>query len=423
MFGKLEEIVNKVSDAVFQRVYKRLLNNEPFLNQLKEKITDRGYLIFSFRDVHVKNGNKYVLEHKDHLVEEICKALGKKPGNITLDRFSDSSSLFTINENVRRMDIYTIFNPNPEKEPEGELLRFGRLIETIKSCHGGNITAVMPNAPDSRQDQSYGKRQLITSKSNAELLKHFGVNHVITIGLHAPQIEGFYVSIDHLKTRPIFSHYLQQQARNRFTKIVELEPDETPKGVKFYREYIRLISPDAGGMRGINELRKDMDPDRKIDVGFIQKERTGINVSESGKVVGDVKGKIVVLYDDIMDTGGSLFKAAEALKKDGAKYVIACIDHALCNNKEGEEPFEEQFSKSYIDELVVTNTQPEILQRVEEDERLAQKTTVLSIAPLLKEAIIRDQKGYTIRDMVDKVGRKNLYHILHQSENSKRLNS
>tara|TARA_Y100000310_G_scaffold337386_1_gene424341 strand:+ start:1129 stop:2295 length:1167 start_codon:yes stop_codon:yes gene_type:complete len=378
-----------------------------------------GYKVFSFRDVLMESEGTYHLSYQDPLVKEICEGLSTpeqkiEPGQVRLDQFADGTSLFTLDENVRRKDVYAIFNLDPKKDPDGELLRFMMFIKTFKKSHSGNVTAVIPNLYYSRQDQSNGKRQIITARFLADLFKFSGMDHLITIGLHSPQIEGFYDSIDHLKTRGIMSHYLRESLGTRLSDLVELDADTDEDGLKIYREGLVLVSPDAGGMRGVNELNRDFDPQKILDVGFVQKERTGINVSVSGKVVGYVEGKVAALYDDILDTGGSLAAAAAALRKEGAIYIIACIDHFLGNSK-GDTSIIDKLVNSEIDELVVTNTMPGVYERIISDERLRNKVTVLSVGPLLKEAIIRDQKGYTIRDMTSHVGKENLYKVLHKA--------
>jgi ribose-phosphate pyrophosphokinase len=425
----LEQIVSAlVSDPRFMDV---LLSNESFLEEVARRISPQAhdFTIFSYRDVLIEetvDGEKRLVKpYSDPLATEICEGLSShfnrtiKPGRMIFDRFGDRTSLFTADENIRRKDIYVLFNPDPQKDPDGELLRFNMFLKTLRSAHARNITAVIPELLYSRQDQTNGKRQIVAARYIADIFDFSGMDHLITIGLHAPQIEGFYSSIDHLKTRGVFSDYLQREALERIKGIARSEGvveigAEFEDGTKFYREHARLISPDAGGMKGVNELRRDMDPDRLIDVGFVQKERVGMNQAESGKVVGDVKGKVVVIYDDMLDTGGSLFGAAKALKEAGALYVIACVDHFLGNNKSGEVCFEEKLKNSYIDELVITNTVPGAYERVTSDDRLKKKTTVLSIAPLLKEAILRDQSGGTIREMVTQVGKESLYTVLHQ---------
>ncbi|MFH1276129.1 MAG: ribose-phosphate pyrophosphokinase-like domain-containing protein [Candidatus Woesearchaeota archaeon] len=440
MLGKLEKLVQGAvgvamdklmsSDRLVDALAERLLEHEGFLKALKRKNGHDDFTVFSFRDVYKKrkvDGKEvYELDFQDPLAREICEGLGKTPGHLQLDKFADKTHLFTVGENVRKRDNYIIIDVDPEKDVDGEILRAMMLAGTLKSCHSGNVTGIFPNLDYSRQDQSYGKRQLITASFLARLYREAGFNHIITIGLHAPQIEGFHKSIDHIKTRPIFSHYITNVALNDMQQVVEFEVEFGTDGkktyesdhagkIQFLRERAVYISPDAGGMRGVTELRRDTDPEGLMDIGFIQKERIGINtVAAGGKVVGDVRGKVAILYDDIVDTGGSLFKAAKALKEAGALYVIACVDHALGNSKPGEKSFEEQLAESDIDELVVTNTKPEIYQRVMESPYLRQKTTVLSVGPILKEAILRDQSGDTIRDVVAQVGRENLYKILHK---------
>ncbi len=273
-------------------------------------------------------------------------------GRCRLPRFSDGELFCEIQENVRGVDVYVIQSTcSPVNDNLMELLV---MVDALKRASAGSITAVIPYYGYARQDRKSAPRTPITAKLVADLLSASGVNRVVSMDLHAAQIQGFFnMPFDHLFAMPVFLDHL----RPRFS--------EPPV----------FVSPDAGGTERTRAYAKRMD----ADLAIIDKRREKANVSEVMHVIGDVAGRECVILDDMIDTAGTLTNAAAALRQKGAKRVIAAATHPVLSG-----PAIERIAKSELEEVIVTDSIP-LPPGAEE----TGKFRVLSVARLLGEAIKR----------------------------------
>ncbi len=292
------------------------------------------------------------------LTQKICKSLNVPLGNASVDHFSDGEIQVTIGENVRGKDVFVVQPTcNPANDNLMELLI---MIDALKRSSARRITAVLPYYGYARQDRKDRPRVPITAKLTANLITRAGANRVLTIDLHAGQIQGFFdIPLDHLFAVRIFQDY-------------------------FVRKNIRdiaIVSPDVGGIKTARAYAKRFG----AGLAIVDKRRINDVKAEVMHIMGDVKGKNVIIVDDIVATAGSLVEAAEALKKNGAGDIYAAITHpVLCG------PAIERIGSSVIKELVVTNTIP-----LSEEKKL-DNIVQLSVAPLLGEAILRIHNEKTV---------------------------
>ena len=285
------------------------------------------------------------------LLEEMCKLLRVRQGNAFVGRFTDGEIQIKINENVRGNDVFVIQSTCfPANDNLIELLI---LIDALKRASADRITAVLPYFGYARQDRKDQPRVPITAKLIANLLTRAGASRVLTIDLHAGQIQGFFdVPLDHLYAVNTFVDYFE---RKQIKNLV-------------------VVSPDVGGIKVARAYSKTLN----ADLAIVDKRRINDEKAEVMNILGEVRGKNVVIVDDIVATAGSLVEAASALKNAGAKDIYATITHAvLCG------PSIERINASSIKELIVTDTIPI------EASKIVDKIKVLSIAPLLTSAIKR----------------------------------
>jgi ribose-phosphate pyrophosphokinase len=285
------------------------------------------------------------------LAEDICESLNVSLGDSNVSSFRDGETRVKINQNVRGKDVFIVQTTcNPANENLMELLI---MIDAVKRASAKRITAVLPYFGYARQDRKDQPRVPITAKLVANLLTRAGAHRVITIDLHAGQIQGFFdIPLDHLYAVSVFEEYFKKK------KLEDLV----------------IVSPDVGGIKMARAYAKRMG----ADLAIVDKRRIDDSSAEVMHIMGDVKGKNVVLVDDIIATAGSLAEAAAALKKNGAKDIYAAITHpVLCG------PAIERLENSEIKELVVSDTIP-----LEADKK-SKKIKQLSVAHLLGEAIRR----------------------------------
>ncbi len=287
------------------------------------------------------------------LVCEVCHPIGLEPGNVEIRRFSDGETWVQINENVRGRDVYIVQSTcMPANENLMELLL---LIDAAKRASAERVNAVIPYFGYARADRKEQGRVALSAKLAANLISVAGADRVIALDLHAGQIQGFFdIPVDHLYAGPI----LAEDVRMRY-------------GL----ENMVVVSPDIGSVKRARAFAGRLD----LSLAIVDKRRPRANVSEVANIIGDIKGKRVFLFDDMIDTAGTLCSAAEALADQGASEIFACGTHAVLSG-----PAIDRLNASPIQDLIVTNT---ISQR--ENAKRLSKLRVVSVAPLIGEAIRR----------------------------------
>ena len=292
------------------------------------------------------------------LSQEIADHLGVPLGEAEVSRFADGEILVQIFENVRGADVFVI---QPTCRPVNEnLMELLVIIDALKRASAWRITAVMPYYGYGRQDRKVQPRVPITAKLVADLLTAAGVHRVLTMDLHAGQIQGFFTTpVDHLYAAPVLLQYFQERMLGEAV----------------------VVSPDAGGVERARAFAKRLD----TSLAFIDKRRTGPNEARVMHIVGEVEGRDVIIVDDMIDTGGTLTQAVPALLEKGAKRIFASCTHPVLSGAAVE-----RIEGSALEEVVVTNTIPL------SEGRHSKKLSVLSVAPLLGEAISRIHKDESV---------------------------
>ncbi len=305
----------------------------------------------------------FSLNSNPRLAEEIVNHIGVEMGKCTVKRFSDGEIQINIEESIRGCDVYVIQSTSsPVNEHIMELLI---MIDALKRASAKSINVVIPYYGYARQDRKARAREPITAKLVANLLETAGASRVITLDLHAPQIQGFFdIPIDHLVGVPILSDFFKSK---NFDDIV-------------------IVSPDHGGVTRARKMADRL----KAPIAIIDKRRPRPNVAEVMNIVGNVEGRTAILIDDIIDTAGTITLAANALIENGAKEVYASCTHPVLSG-----PAIERIENSNIKELVITNSIP-----LPEDKRI-DKITELSVAPLISEAIIRVHEEQSVSTLFD----------------------
>ncbi len=299
-----------------------------------------------------------------NLAKEICGTLAVPLGNAKVRNFSDGEIMVEIGENVRGRDVYIIQSTcAPSNDNLMELLV---MTDALKGASAARITAVVPYFGYARQDRKVAPRTPITSKLIADLIGTAGIDRVLTMDLHAGQIQGFFnIPVDHLYAAPV----MLNDVTSRFS------------------ERLVVVSPDAGGTERARAFAKRLD----AGLAIIDKRRSGPNVSEVMHIIGDVAGETCIIVDDMIDTAGTLCQAAAALKEKGAKAVYACATHAVLSG-----PALQRINDSCLEEVVVTNSIP-----LEEKQKECLKLRVLSVAELLAEAIRRIHDDESVSSLFD----------------------
>jgi ribose-phosphate pyrophosphokinase len=274
-------------------------------------------------------------------------------GKCRVTRFSDGESFVEIGENVRGVDAFVVQSTcTPTNDNVMELLI---MVDALRRASAGSITAVVPYYGYGRQDRKVAPRTPITSKLVADLMQTAGVGRVVSVDLHAGQIQGFFnIPFDHLYAMPVF---LEDYLKKRFDHSAV------------------FVSPDAGGVERTRAYSKRLG----ASLAIVDKRRERANVSEVVNLIGEVKGKDCIIIDDIIDTAGTLCGAAQALAEKGAKKVVACASHGVLSG-----PAVQRIAESPLAEVVVTDTIP-----LSDEAKACPKIKQLSIARLLGEAIKR----------------------------------
>lgn len=292
------------------------------------------------------------------LSQKIAQKLGMDLTETILERFSDGEIRVKILNNVRGMDCY-IIQPtcNPVNENLMELLI---LADALKRASAKRITAVMPYYGYGRQDRKSEPRVPITAKLVADLLATAGITRVLTMDLHAGQIQGFFnIPVDHLYAKPALIAYLKEK---NFKDIV-------------------MVSPDAGGVERARAYAKDLE----ADLAIVDKRRPRPNEAAIMNIIGDVNGKTCIIADDLVDTAGTLTKVAAAIKEKGAARVLAIASHGVLSGAA-----RQKIKDSCIEELMITDSIP--IKNLDETDRIC----IITVSSLLAEAILRISKDESV---------------------------
>ncbi|MBS4537595.1 ribose-phosphate diphosphokinase [Clostridium sp. D2Q-11] len=310
------------------------------------------------RDIKIFSGNS-----NKELAQKICDEVGVPLGDSHVGTFSDGEISVNINETVRGADVFVI---QPTCPPVNEnLMELLIMIDALKRASAGRINAVIPYYGYARQDRKVKARDPITSKLVADLVSTAGADRVVTMDLHATQIQGYFdIPVDHLLGVPILARHFED---------------------KISKETV-VVSPDIGGVRRARNFASILD----LPIAIIEKRRPKANVSEVMNIIGDVKGKDVIIVDDIIDTAGSMTKAAKVLKDFGAKNVYAACTHAVLSG-----PAIERIEGSVIEKLIITDTLPL------SQEKQIDKIETVSVAPLFGEAIKRIYENQSVSKLFD----------------------
>lgn len=298
------------------------------------------------------------------LAKEICDYLGLPLGEAFVGRFNNGEVQIMIDESVRGKDVFII---QPTSYPVNDnLMELMVMADALKRASARHITAVVPYYGYARQDRKTRGREPITAKLVANLMQTSGITRLVTIDLHAGQIQGFFdVPVDHLYGASILAKYINEKNL----------------------EDVIVVSPDLGGVTRARDLADRIG----APIAIIEKKRPEPGVAKVMNLIGDVKGKNCIIVDDIVDTAGSLVEGAKALEEFGAKSVMAAVTHAVLTD-----PASERIANSNIKELIVTNTMP-LPGNCKLD-----NVTQLSVAPLLGEAIMRIFHEVSVSNLFDK---------------------
>jgi ribose-phosphate pyrophosphokinase len=296
------------------------------------------------------------------LAQAICESIGSELGDCTVSAFPDGETFVKINENVRGEDVFVVQSTSPPTNHY--LMEMFIMIDALRRASASRITAVLPFYGYARQDRKDQPRVPITAKLVANLIVAAGANRVLTMDLHAQQIQGFFdIPVDHLYAAPVMYEYL----RNKKLKNLV------------------VVSPDVGGLKMAHAYSQVLE----AGLAIVAKRRKSATEIESMTVIGDIKGKTILMVDDLTETAGTLTAAATLLKENGAKKILACVSHAILNDLGIN-----RLRKSVIDELITTDT----VLRPKID---GVNITTLSVAGLLGEAIKRIHNNSSVTSLFE----------------------
>jgi ribose-phosphate pyrophosphokinase len=298
------------------------------------------------------------------LAEAICAGMEVTPGNALVSTFSDGEIFVEIRENVRGVNCFVL---QPTCSPvNNNLMELLIMIDALKRASAGSIVAIMPYFGYGRQDRKVKPRTPISAKLNADLITAAGADRVVSVDLHAGQIQGFFdIPVDHLYAMPVFIEYLRTHGLVGDNAVA--------------------ISPDAGGVERARGFAKRMESAMAI----IDKRRPAPNISEVMNIIGDVRGKHAVIIDDIIDTAGTITQAAKAVMDQGAKSVVACATHGVLSG-----PAIQRLEESVLNVVIISDTIP-----LSPAARQCSKIKVLSVSRLLGESIKRIHHGDSISSL------------------------
>jgi ribose-phosphate pyrophosphokinase len=288
------------------------------------------------------------------LAADVCRYLGTKLASAEIGRFSDGEIEVEITENVRGGDVFVVQSTSPPTNDH--LMELLLIQDALRRASAGRITAVLPYYGYARQDRKVSPRVPISAKLVADLITTAGAARVLTMDLHAGQIQGFFnIPVDNVYATPVLLRYIRE-------RVVDGEP-------------VTVVSPDAGGVERARAFAKRLD----ANLAIIDKRRAGANEVAEMHIIGEVTGRVAVIIDDIVDTAGTIVAAAEAVRGAGAQEVFACCTHPVLSG-----PAIERIGKSSLKKLIVTDTIP-----LRDSAKQAPNIAVLSVAHLIGEAIRR----------------------------------
>ena len=300
------------------------------------------------------------------LAEDVVKNMNLKLGDMEIRRFADGEVFVQVGESVRNKDVYVI-QPTGRPSSNENWMELYCIIDALKRASAKRITAVIPYYGYSRQNRKNEPRVPITAKLVANLLTESGVGRVLSLDLHAAQIQGFFdIPVDHMQSKNIFLEKIRK----------DLDISNSI-----------IVSPDIGGIGRARLIAKAL----KLDIAIIDKRRDRANECEVMNIIGDVKGKDAIIIDDIIDTGGTLIKSTNALKQSGMRKIFVFITHAVCSGD-----VYERINASEIEKLYITDSLKVI------NERLGNKIEVISVAPAIADAIRHIHTEMSISVLFDK---------------------
>ena len=306
----------------------------------------------------------FALSSNQELAKRVAKGIGMELGKSTVRQFSDGEIQVNIEESIRGKHVFIL--QSTSSPVNDNLMEILIMVDALKRASARNITVVVPYYGYARQDRKTRGREPISAKLVADLLGTAGVTRVVTMDLHAGQIQGFFdVPVDHLASAALLADYVKSKNLENLT----------------------VVSPDLGGVNRARDLADRVG----APIAIIEKRRPEPGVAKVMNIIGDVKGRNCFVVDDIVDTAGSLCEGAKALMEYGAAGVYAAVCHPVLTD-----PATERIKESVLKELVVTNSLPI------EKEKMQDKLTVLSVAPLLGEAILRIFHDASVSALFDK---------------------
>ncbi len=314
-------------------------------------------MAYKMKDLALFTGNSNPL-----LAQRICDYIDIPIGKAKIGKFSDGEIQIEIDENIRSKDVFLLQSTCfPVNENLVEMLL---MIDALKRSSARRITAVIPYYGYARQDKKVAPRVPISARLVADILTAAGANRIITMDLHAVQIQGFFnIPVDNLFAAPVILDYIKTRFHNNLI----------------------VVSPDAGGAQRARAFAKRL----QADLAIIDKRRDGPNQAKAMAVIGNVTGKTAIILDDMVDTAGTLKEAADAIIQNGAKEIHACCSHPVLSG-----PAIDRITTSALKSLVVTDTIP-----LNNNAKACNKIKVLSIAKLVGEAIIRSHKGDSVNSL------------------------
>jgi len=293
------------------------------------------------------------------LTQEVCNYLSIEPGKITAKTFSDGETQIEIHENIRGRDVFVLQSTcTPVND---NLMQLLIIMDALRRASAKRVTAVIPYYGYGRQDRKVKPRVPISAKLVADLITTAGADRVISIDLHAGQIQGYFnIPVDNLFAAPLLLKYIRTH----------------------FQDDLVIVSPDAGGVERARAFAKRL----SASLAFIDKRRDAPNISEAMNIIGEVEGKTIIILDDMVDTAGTLTQGANALKNRGCAQINSCFTPPVLRG-----PSIERLEESPIDRLVVTNTIP-----LSKEAQQCSKIDVLSVAELLGETIKRVFNSHSV---------------------------